>query len=219
MTVVTGYCRQEKRQTRWVFAGYATTDGGENHVRPRAYTQRCESCGLTILTLGAPLAGHVRDAEGLCRVVFDEWTRRNLGRATGANGGIRVGLRDPDNILGSLYEYVWHLYGTWQPSGLPFVSYATGLLRRRINRFISRDTGLNQRNPDPAAPQRADAYSVSCSYDQLAATDGGVGLYWALAPGQMDDPGDRVQAAAWLEAVRDRGAARDLDPADGAAAE
>lgn len=193
------YCRTEERRTRWQFSGYATMDAHENTVRPRASYISCRSCSLLTLRLA-----DLFDAEGLCFAVEKEWRRYSLGRlvqssssnAPGQSPGIRY---DTENLLGQLYEHLWKLYTKWDPARLTFTSYATGILRKKINTFIAADLGDaagNRVNP------KAHSRSVCGSLDELTTSaDGEHRLVFAYGRGAMDADAGGLTATGWLGTV------------------
>lgn len=125
----TGYCSGCRAVRRLSFAGYAS-DGRENRVRPRAFYRACESCSTLLLVLAdAP------DAMSLVRNAIADWKRAS---GSDVHGGANPRYRtiDYDDLSGELLLVLWRLYGDWQPGGLTFTSYASGLLPRRIASYV-----------------------------------------------------------------------------------
>lgn len=215
-TMTSAYCRTEGERTGWQHAGYATTTGGENTVRPRAVYISCRSCRLVTLRLA-----DVYDVFGLCLAVEKEWRRRTLGRLVRSGDGSRPqqadGIRyDTDNLLGALFEHAWKLYTKWEPRRLTFTSYATGILRKKIHTFIAADLG------DAAGTRvnpKAHSRTVCASYDELAADDDAEHrLVFAHGRGVVDSDAGGSTAGGWAGAVRDRGPAGPAVRAAGEAA-
>lgn len=187
-------CRVERRLR---FDGYAS-DGRENTVRPRAYYRACLTCRTEMLVLGD--AG---DAMGLVRHAIDEW-RRATGYEVHVAGSPALRTIDLDDLAGELLLTLWRLYGDWDPEGLSFTSYASGLLPRRIASYVRDAVGsdaLYRRNGRGNLARvwpKAHATSVCISLDGADAApseDGGDGggdrLALAHREGAVDFARDR----------------------------
>lgn len=146
----------------------------------------------------------VDDGLSLCKALLADWLRR----AGGASDKV-----DEDNVLGELFAHLWHLYNKWVPGGLSFTSYATGIMRKRINTFVAVDVG------DPVAPGRgtkAHSRSQTQSYEGLAEAaserkhwqERGVasrgGLDFAFGAVALDPTGDHATSSSWVGDIRDR---------------
>jgi hypothetical protein len=207
----TGYCRSERRQTRWRFAGYVPPDAVQAGPKPAPFYQSCGTCTMQVLTLGGP--ADLPDAVGLCMAILVEFKRRR--------GSAHEEWFDEGNVLGDLQAYLWQLYSRWDPHyhlavvgrGNNFRGYATGILRNKIKTFVARDTG------EAAGGRKipkAHARSVSTSWEAIgeqAQTEAG-GLDDAVGRGPHDPTFDRVAARGWVDAIRDR-TGRDVAGRDG----
>lgn len=195
-TKTRGICREENRETRWSFSGWATPDGSENAVRPRGYYRSCQSCGARVLTLA-----DVDDALALCRAVMANWVRK-----VGSEAATKV---DVDNVTGDLYVHVWHLYSTWVASfgagNGTFTGYATHILSRKIHRFVAIDIGdptEEGRGPKAHSRTLADSYDgiAELAYSKhsgRAATRGG--LDFALGAVALDPTADNATSGGWVD--------------------
>ena len=167
----THHCRRCSRETPQILVG------SENGDRPRADTYRCSVCGLALLSLGVG-PGNVPDAEGLCRHILAEAIR--------VHGDARVKALAED-ALAHLQLSIWILWGAFDAArGVTFRSYATGLLRHRLDDWYRKHVHDDRpgRLPDPlavavsldAASGRAgdDGAEAGPLLDRIAAGDGAV---------------------------------------------
>jgi len=131
--------------------------------------------------------------------VLKEWLRK----AGGAADKI-----DVENVLGDLRLHVWHLYNKWVPGGVTFTSYATGILRRKINTFVARDVGdpldrTRGRRPKAHSRKHATSYENLVREDDAAAGGGERGgLDFALGLVEVDGTAGRYAAFSWVDSVR-----------------
>jgi hypothetical protein len=192
-----GYCSGCRADRRLRFVGYAS-DGRENTVRPRAYYRACVSCSTRMLVLG-----DATDAMGLVRNALRDW-KRATGYEAHAAASPALRALDLDDLAGELLLTLWRLYGDWNPEGLSFTSYATGLLPRRIASYVRDAVGsdaLYRRNGRGNLARvwpKAHATSVCISIDGADAAeseDAGDGgrdrLGGAIGAGRVDGAGDR----------------------------
>jgi hypothetical protein len=204
------YCSRCRTVRRLRFAGYAS-DGRENGVRPRALYRQCETCGATTLVLG-----DARDALGLVRNAIADWRRATGYEIHSSAGSSAYRTIDLDDLEGELTIALWTLYSGWDPAGLTFTSYASGLLPRRIASYIRDAVGsesLYRRNGRKLVRvwPKAHATSVCDSLDGAARPseddDGDRGrdrLALALGLVQTDAPANRSPDLARVLGQRDR---------------
>lgn len=175
-----------------------TEDAHENTVRPRGYYRSCQGCRIVVLTLA-----DVDDGLSLCRSVAADWARR---------AGAACERVDLENVTGELFACLWGLYNKWVPSfgagGGTFTGYATGILRRRIHRYVAVDVGdpLNHGGP-PKAHSRNLADSFEGLVEQQFAggehglADSTGGLDFALGVVAPDPTYDLVADRDWLDTL------------------
>lgn len=173
------YCRSCAGPSRQTFAGWATGDGHENTVRPRAFYRQC-ACGAQRLVLG-----NVNDAEGLCRKVLSDWLRASAsGSHVGATGNpLSDGAIDADDALSFLLVTIWKLYtDEFHPArGVDsFMSMASYRLPRRLATWSREASGETETRAKGRVYPKAHAASVSVSLDALRA--------------RADDQGDSARA-------------------------
>jgi hypothetical protein len=170
LTIARDYCRGCKGTSRQRFAGWATGDGRENGVRPRAFYRECERCSTHRLVLQ-----NVTDAEGLCRTVLRGWLAAHAtdARVTSLERPFGDGALDAEDALGFLQGEVWKLYTEWIPerSEGSFLAYATALLPRRLATWSRDASGEASTRAKGRRFPKAHAASVSVSLDGLTAGD------------------------------------------------
>lgn len=204
------YCRGCGGETLHRFAGYATPDGRENTIRPRAFQRACAICGLIALVLA-----DVRDAEGLARAVLDEHLRQHGGASTATGPPVGPPPLDWEACLNYLFEQLWLLYSEkWNPafgdqSGT-FTGYATATLRKRRSSWIRDETGDASDRTKGRVHPKAHAPSVSTSLDELLDAGEAVAerprdigpLARAVAGRSVDIAEDRSPDLTWALAAR-----------------
>ena len=166
------YCRGCAERTLHPWFGWATDDGRENTIRPRAYYRTCAQCGLRVMVLA-----DVTDAEGIARYVLDEHLRPLGGSAKATDAPTGPPPTDWDGALQFLLETAWQLYSEkWNPAvGVNFHGYALTIMRQRLPRWCDLDRGEPNSGKGRVYP-KAHAPSVSTSYDAIvegADFDGG----------------------------------------------
>lgn len=171
-TIGRDYCRGCGAHSVQTFSGFATADGRENGVRPRAFYRQCQSCGTPRLLLQ-----DVDDAEGLCRATLRQWIKTTPFSAfVGATGALPfAGPIDLDEMLGRLQERLWQLYSdVWDPGRCAsFTAFSSALLAKAARKLASDESGEPERRTNGRVHPKAHAASVSVSYDALAESAGG----------------------------------------------
>lgn len=192
-----GHCRACQTERRFRFLGWATDDGVENGVRPRAVLNACSACGHVVLQLG-----NVSDAEGLCENIV----RKRLGR-----GGGRI---ETEDAVAFLQVHLWRLYLDWRPDTLSFMSYASHWLPVRLGKWIIEVTGVDDRRQSPkphaVSGPLEDAEHVGILEEHARARDASASgldarrLGGALGRGEADPTDDRLGDLGWLLRDGDR---------------
>lgn len=161
------YCRGCSSTTLHPFAGWATTDGRENTIRPRAYYRTCSGCGLLVLVLD-----DVTDLEGLARAVLDKYLRSRGGASTPVSKPVGPAPLDWDACLNYLVDEGWKLYErSWNPAygdgRVTFRGYATNKMQHKLYSWIEDETGDASGRSKGRVHPKAHAPSVCRSLDQL----------------------------------------------------
>lgn len=217
------HCRGCGSRTLHVFAGWATEDGRENTIRPRAYYRTCRDCGLLVMVLD-----DVNDTEGLARTVLDRYLRPLGGAATSIQKPFGPPPLNWDAALHFLVHVAWQLYEkSWNPEygdgRVTFLGYATRKMQYELTAWIRDETGDATSRAKGRVHPKAHAPSVSVSLDQLLEPDkrddekgraGVAGLGYseehrspmeASIGGRAGDvPDDRCSDLAWALTPRSR---------------
>lgn len=155
------FCRGCERETPWAYAG------GQNGDLPKTDYWTCRDCGLRRLQLV-----NVLDVEGLCIAIVDGRLRQI--------GNPRRSI-DFEDAVAHLYAEAWATYLRWDPTrGVPFLAYATGMLRNRLSDWYRENYGRT----DPKA--HVGALDIS---DEITRDDGELDRAFALA-----DHADQISA-------------------------
>jgi hypothetical protein len=206
------HCRGCSTDTLHPFAGWVTSDGRENTIRPRAYYRTCRDCGLLVMVLD-----DVTDVDGLARAVLDKHLRPHGGAATAIGKPVGPPPLDWDACLNHLIHAAWHLYErSWNPNygdgRVTFRGYATHKMQLELAVWIRDETGdASSSGRKRRVYPKAHAPSVSGSLDSLleyaAVDDGEVDrspVAAALGGRAGDAADDRSPDLAWALEARSR---------------
>lgn len=173
------HCRPCRTVTTFFYAG-------TEHRDPRVDVWTCKVDGHQRIQMA-----DVTDADALCRTILD--------RAFGNSFPDRDSY---DDALGLMRAELWDLYVAWDPTrGVRFTSYATGLLRLRVNNVWRYELGRD------APKAHVGAVSLDASYG-----DDGPELGGLVAAGAGDPGVDRSPDLQRVLAQGGRGEVQPVPP-------
>lgn len=181
--------------------------GSYNHDHPEVAVFRCRVCMAERMEMA-----DVPDADGLAHSVIDAWLR--------TTGSKRANF-DYEDLLGHLRLHLWTEYRKWDPTrGVPFLAYATGMLRFRLTRWAQ--DNLTGRSGRPKAHVGAVSFDAALTPhdglpDELGNIRGhdrnrdGYSLVGSVGPGEGDpaedcsaDLGGVLTRRGWSDAREER---------------